>query len=246
MTDSKLNDKDMQNADAIYEVVLVGTRAHQGVKSLISNVIESIPITHTLKGIDALIFTSSYAITSLIESASPKSISYNPNLAHWREIPSFVISPSSAALLHKENASIAFVGKKAHGKEFAKEIIPLLQGRTPLYLRAQKIISGLDSLLKNANIPLQEAIAYINHSQILPPSLKPKPKSVLIFSAPSAYESFITNFGWDSHYVAVAIGRSTFAHFEEGINAYISPIPTISSCIDFARSLAQKLNTSSL
>ena len=42
MTDSKLNDKDMQKADAIYEVVLVGTRTHQGVKSLISNVIESI------------------------------------------------------------------------------------------------------------------------------------------------------------------------------------------------------------
>ncbi|MCX2717597.1 uroporphyrinogen-III synthase [Helicobacter sp. MIT 21-1697] len=245
MTDSKLNNKDTHSTDTAYEVVLVGTRSHQNVKSLISNVIESIPITHTLEGIDALIFTSSYAISSLIESASPKSNSYNPNLAHWKEIPSFVISPSSAALLQKQNASIAFIGKKAHGKEFAKEIIPLLQGHTPLYLRAQKIVSGLDSILKNAHIPLQEAIAYINRPQTLPLSLKPKPKSVLIFSAPSAYESFVANFGWDYHYVAVAIGRSTFAHFEKDINAHISPIPSISSCIDFAHSLAHKLNTSS-
>ena len=78
------------------------------------------------------------------------------------KIPSFVISPKSAELLYKHNARVEFVGQKAHGKEFAKEIIPLLKNHSPLYLRAKEIISHLNATLKNAKIPLQEAIAYVN------------------------------------------------------------------------------------
>lgn len=226
-----------------YEIILVGTRKIKNVKCLITNTIAFCPITHTLEGIDSLIFTSRYAIQSLLESASPLSPHYNPHLAKWREIPSFVISPKSAELLYKHNARVEFVGQKAHGKEFAKEIIPLLKNHSPLYFRAKEIISHLNTTLKNAKIPLQEAIAYVNMPLILEQNLKPKPQSVLIFTAPSAYKSFVSNFGWEDEYIAIAIGKSTLSYFDSTINAHISPKPSIPHAIEFAKSIALELNT---
>lgn len=226
-----------------YEIILVGTRKIKNVKCLITNTIAFCPITHTLEGIDSLIFTSRYAIQSLLESASPLSPHYNPHLAKWREIPSFVISPKSAELLYKHNARVEFVGQKAHGKEFAKEIIPLLKNHSPLYFRAKEIISHLNTTLKNAKIPLQEAIAYVNTPLILEQNLKPKPQSVLIFTAPSAYKSFVSNFGWEDEYIAIAIGKSTLSYFDSTINAHISPKPSIPHAIEFAKSIALELNT---
>lgn len=234
-------------ADSIesYEILLVGTREtyehDYSLKCLVSNAITLLPITHTLEGISAFIFTSRYGIASLIESASPTSPFYNPHLAHWRDIPSFVISPASAKELQKHKANIAFIGQSAHGGDFAREIIPLLKDHTPLYLRAKEIISKLDSILKSAQIPLQEFIAYTNTPQNLPQNLKPKPKSILIFTAPSAYKSFISNFAWEQEYIALAIGKSTFAHFSPHINAHIAPKPNIESALTLARALAQNL-----
>ena len=221
-----------------YEVVLVGTRQIDNVRCLITNTIAFLPITHTLECIDSLIFTSRYAIQSLIESATPHSPHYNHNLAKWREIPCFVIGEKSAGLLYKHGARVAFVGKSSHGETFARELIPLLQGHYPLYLRAQQIISRLDSIIKAAHIPLQEAIAYTNKPLTLNPALKPKPHSVLIFTAPSVYRSFCQNFGWEEGYRAIAIGRSTLAAFDRGIDSYLSDEPSIESCLTLARKLA--------
>lgn len=226
-----------------YEVVLIGTREVKNVKCLITNKITYLPITHNLQGVDSLIFTSRYAIQSLLESAHPLSPHYNPHLAKWREIPSFVISPKSAEILYKHNAKVEFVGQKAHGQEFAKEIIPLLQNRFPLYLRAKEIVSQLNATLINAKVLLQEAIAYVNTPLTLEQNLKPKPQSVLIFTAPSAYKSFVANFSWEKEYIAIAIGKSTFASFSPTLQAYISPKPSIPHAIGFAKSVALELNT---
>lgn len=247
MADSVLSVSKPYNplAHCAYEVILIGTREVKNIKCLVTNKITYLPITHDLKGIDSLIFTSAYAIQSLLESANPLSTHYNPHLTKWREIPSFVISPKSAELLYQHNAKVEFVGQKAHGQEFAKEIIPLLQNRFPLYLRAKEIISHLNSTLINAKIPLQEALAYINTPLSLEQNLKPKPQSVLIFTAPSAYKSFVANFGWEDEYIAIAIGKSTFASFSSALHAYISPKPSIPHAIKFAQSIALELNTQS-
>lgn len=219
-----------------YEVVFVGTRKIENVKSLITNKIVFVPIIHTMEKVNALVFTSAYAIRSLIESAL-----HNPCLLHWKNIPSFVISPASAQILYDEGAVVEFVGKKAHGEAFAREICPLLQERKVLYLRAKEIVSGLDAILKDNHIDFDEVIAYENIPQSLPLKLKPKPKSVIIFSAPSAYHSFVKNFGWESQYVAVAIGQSTLSHFDKHMRAYVSPSPNFTTCIEFAQNLALNL-----
>lgn len=218
------------------EIILVGTRQNERVKSLIVNQIQFLPIQCDLSNITSLIFTSRYAILSLIDSAKE-----NPSLQNWYKLPSYVIGAGSAKILKEHHANIALIGSDAHGASFAKEIIPLLQGQTPLYVRAKNIISQLDEQLLHAHIHLQQVIAYDNQPKTLDPSLKPKSNDILIFTSPSAYKSFVMNFGWEGNYIAIAIGMTTFNSFDNGIQAFVSPTQSIDGCIDFANDLVQKL-----
>lgn len=238
-----------------YEIVLLGTRSYQAqslhnqshsesakkpqplIKSLITNKIELLPITIGLEGVDGLIFTSAYGINALLESSRPNSPFYNPLLTHWHKIPSFVISPKSAKLLEKEGAEIAYIGNGRSGSEFAKQIAPLLKGKTPLYFRAKSIVSRLDEILLSSHIPLREQIAYINHPLPLSQAQKPKPKSILIFTSPSAFYSFTQSYEWEADYLALAIGESTLKAFPTHIRSIISPTPSIEGCIQYAKSL---------
>lgn len=214
------------------DIFCAGTRAvsDSSVKSLITNKITLLPIAHDFKGINALIFTSQYAFKALLESSIAPSV--------WRELPCFVIGESSAKILRAHGAKIAFIGS-GNGSEFAKTIAPLLKDKVPLYLRAKEIVSQLDEILRASNIALQECVAYTNTPLVLDSSLKPKAHSIIIFSAPSAYKSFINSFGWDDSYIAIAIGEATFASFEKGIKAFKAKIPSIKACIALAKDISQ-------
>lgn len=219
------------------EIVLVGTRPSKEVKSLIvSEIVFKEIESSVLEGRDSLIFTSRYAIAALAQCAQN-----TKKLAHWRELPSYVIGGSSAKELQKHGANIAFIGSDAHGANFANDLVNLLAGKAPLYVRAQHIVSRLNERLLEAQINLKECIAYVNEPLKLEASLKPKSNSVLIFTAPSSFESFKQNFGWDAHYVAVAIGMSTFSAFDPDMVAFVSPVQSIDGCIELARDLAQKM-----
>lgn len=219
-----------------YEIFLSGTRELSGIKCLITNRIKYIHMTCNLDGINALIFTSPYAIYSLIESEQR-----NLKLRHWRDIQSFVLSSKIAHICRKNNAKVAFVASKAYGEHFAHEICPILQNQKVLYVRGKDTAFALDSVLLEANIDLQQVIAYENSPQKLDISLKPQARSVIIFGAPSAYRSFVANFGWEDEYIAIAIGETTFQAFDKGIKAYISPQPSFESCITFAKALVETL-----
>lgn len=219
------------------EIVLVGTRPSEEVKSLIVSGIrfEEIP-GDVLEGRDSLIFTSRYAIAAIAQCAQD-----NPALAQWQEIPSYVIGGSSAKQLQKYGANIAFIGSDAHGSNFAKDLVQLLKGKAPLYMRARHIVSKLNETLLEAHIDLKECIAYANEPLQLDSTLKPESNSILIFTAPSSFIAFKQNFGWDPNYVAVAIGMTTFSAFDPEIMAFVSPTQSIDGCIELARDLAQKI-----
>ncbi len=187
------------------------------------------------KQIDALIFTSRYAIQSLAQE-----IQKHPEMSQFKEIPSFVISNQSAKALYEHNFCVEFVGNDSYGEGFASEIIPLLKNKRALYFRAKKIISELDERLLEAGIALKQIIAYENKTLTLDSALKPKPRSIVIFTAPSNYYSFVQNFGWDGSYIAIAIGITTFGVFNKEVEGYVSPKQTIQSCLEFAQEIATK------
>lgn len=219
------------------EIVLVGTRSSQEIKSLVVSEIalNEIP-PNALQNIDSLIFTSKYAITSLIESAKK-----HPDLQVWKDLPSYVIGGASAKELELVGANIAYIGSDGYGTSFAQELTTLLENKSPLYLRAQHIVSKLDEKLLGAGVRLRQIIAYINQPKKLPPSLRPKSHSVLIFVSPSAFVFFKQIFGWDANYIAVAIGMTTFSTFDSDIMAFVSSHRSIDACIEMAKDLAQRI-----
>lgn len=217
------------------EIFLIGSRAEEGVKSLVVSEIKILPFEMNLQNIDALIFTSRYAIKSMADNAQ------RLNDDRWKSIPSFVIGRGSATYLQNLGGSIEYIGKDSHGDGFAKEIIPLLKNRHPLYVHAKKIVSGINEKLIHHKIKLSEVIAYENKTLKLDANLTPPPSSILIFTAPSHYKAFLSNFKWDGSYLAIAIGMTTFGVFDAGIDAFVAPEQSVQSCIDFAKDLRMRL-----
>ena len=154
------------------------------------------------------------------------------------KIPSFVIGAGSAQSLQKYHFNLEYVSPDSHGENFANELIEKLSGKNALYIRAKKIVSRLDERLNEAKVSLKQVIAYENKTKTLPQELKPAPRSIVIFTAPSNYYSFIQNFGWDGSYVAIAIGMTTFGVLAKEITRYVAPKQSIESCIDFAKEIA--------
>jgi len=229
------------------DIILINSKPIPNIKTLVVNKIEYVPIKkalieshinpkHPSKSIDALIFTSKNAIKSLA-----KEIDNNPEMQEFLTIPCYVISSVSAHTLQKYNFNIEFIGNDSYGDGFAGEIIPLLINKTPLYFRAKKIISHLDEKLLEAKIHLRQIVAYENKTLNLDSNLKPPPRSIIIFTAPSHYYSFIHNFGWDGSYIAIAIGMTTFGIFHSEVEGFVSPKPSISDCLEFAKELATKI-----
>lgn len=217
------------------DIILIGSKEEVNVKSLVVSEIELLQFSLNLKNIDALIFTSKYAITSIANNSDRlKDFS-------WKNIPSFVIGKSSADYLIKMGGTIEYIGEDSHGDGFANEIIPLLKNRSPLYVRAKKIVSHINEKLIHQKIKLHEVIGYENKVKKLDPKLAPKPNSILIFTAPSHYKAFLSNFKWDGSYIAIAIGMTTFGVFDAGVNAFVSPKQSIKACIEFAKELNTRL-----
>lgn len=217
------------------DIILIGSKKEPNVESLIVSEIELLPFPMNLKNIDALIFTSRYAITSIASNAK------RLNDHSWQEIPSFVIGQGSANYLLEMGGKVEYVGQDSHGDGFANEIIPLLKNRYPLYIHAKKIVSHINEKLLHHKIKLSEVVAYENKVKKLDARLAPKPNSILIFTAPSHYKAFLSNFKWDGSYIAIAIGMTTFGVFDAGVNAFVSPKQSIQACINFAKELNTKL-----
>lgn len=217
------------------EIFLIGSKAEEGVNSLVVSEIKIVDFEVNLQNIDALIFTSRYAIQSMAQNAK------RVGDFSWQKIPSFVIGEGSANFLQNLGGTIEYIGQDSHGDGFAKEIIPLLKDRHPLYVHAKKIVSGINEKLHHHKIKLSEVVAYENKTLKLDARLTPPPSSILIFTAPSHYKAFLSSFKWDGSYLAVAIGMTTFGVFHTGIDAFVAPKQSIASCIEFAKELRLRL-----
>lgn len=228
------------------DIVLIHSTISQEIPTLCVSEIHYLPIYDALlesnipphapqECIDALIFTSKHAVFSLMQAMAKRK-----ELSAFAKIPAFAIGEKCAQALTQAGFAVEFVSSTSHGESFAREIIERANGRKMLYFRAKDIASNLDLLLTQAQIPLAQITAYTKQPKPLSQSLKPRPQSVLIFTAPSHYHFFVQNFGWDPSYIAVAIGQTTLRAFAPSTICYASPTQSLESCIDLAKILAQR------
>ncbi|MBL6970465.1 MAG: uroporphyrinogen-III synthase [Campylobacterales bacterium] len=189
--------------------------------------IEFIPQDINLKVYDAIIFTSKNGIYSID--------SFNQD---WKDIPSYAIAPLTADVIKEYGGKLVYTSSQSYGDDFAQELIPILKDKKAIFLRAQKVISNLDGILKDADIDLVDIAIYKTViKKSIDKSLQPPKGSTIIFSSPSTIDGFFTHFTWDDSYKAVAIGRVTAAHLPNEIDCKVAPKPSLSGCVEFASNL---------
>ena len=208
------------------DIVLLSNSYVKGVINLPIFEIEYLDLSFDISKYDALIFTSKNAIYSLDKSK-----------LNCKEILSYAIAVKTAEILKKHNANLVFTGVNSHGDKFANELIPLLKNKKTLYVRGEKIVSNLSSILKENQVDLDEQIVYkticsSNKTKVL------NKNSIIIFTSPSSVNCFFNKYSWDSSYIAIAIGQTTAKYLPENIKFYISNLQSIEACIYLAKQIS--------
>lgn len=118
-----------------------------------------------------------------------------------------------------------------------------MEKKSVLYLRAKEIASSLDTILLEHGIDFKQAVVYENKLKHLSEqnALKPKEKSILIFTAISHAKAFLHYFEFLESYTAISIGNTTALYLQEqGIQSYIAKKPSLEACLELALSLRIK------
>lgn len=209
-------------------IYLVGSNLdYEGAKTLRLNEIKFSEFDVDLSKFEALVITSKNSI---------KALEFN-QVKIDENLQIYAIGEASAKAAKQIGFKKIYIGENSHGKEFAGEILPLVKNKKTLYLRAKKTLSNLGGILEEESVDITQIVAYENVYLKVEAELKPKPKSVIIFTAPSAVKNFILNFGWDSSYKAVSIGKTTSKELVKFTKPLTSEIQSVESCIRLAKTL---------
>jgi len=204
-------------------IILLSNVKHEGVISLPVFDIEYLDIKIDLEKYDSLIFTSKNAIYALDKLNIP-----------WENLDSYAIAEKTSDILKKYNSKVVFTGTHSHGNEFAYELIPLLKNKKVLYVKGEKSVSKLFTILKDNQIIIDELIVYktiCSKKELKAPSLN----SIIIFTSPSCVKCFFDKIAWNDTYKAIVIGKTTAKYMPKNIEYKISSVQSIESCIELAK-----------
>ncbi|WP_419764814.1 MAG: uroporphyrinogen-III synthase [Arcobacter sp.] len=204
-------------------IILLSNVKYEGVTNLPVFDIEYLDIKIDLEKYDSLIFTSKNAIYALDKLNMP-----------WKSLDSYAIAEKTSDILKKYNSKVVFTGTHSHGDEFAYELIPLLKNKKVLYVKGEKSVSKLFTILKDNEIIIDELVVYktiCSKKEFKAPSLN----SIIIFTSPSCVKCFFDKIAWNNTYKAIVIGKTTAKYMPKNIEYKISPVQSIESCIELAK-----------
>jgi uroporphyrinogen-III synthase len=173
---------------------------------------------------DALIFTSKNALLAVENLDSS-----------WINIPSYAISEQTAKQILSYGGNLVFTGQSGHGNQFAKELIDHLQGKNVLYIKARKVVSDLENILKQNNIAIHSVNLYETTCKKNAQTVSFKSNSYFVFSSPSTIECFFKNYKWDDSFTAVCIGNTTKSYLPKDIKYLLSEKTSLESCVQTAK-----------
>ncbi len=174
---------------------------------------------------DALIFTSKNGVKA-IEKIDKT----------WRDKEIYSIGQGTSKEIKKYSPNLAYTAKNSYGDSFAQEIKEILQNKKVLFLRAKKVTSKLNQILKTAQIDLYEQIVYETTCRAYEKEKEPRDGSIIIFTSPSTVKCFLKNFKWNDAYRAISIGKVTASSLPSYVKNSLSEKQTILSCIELAKS----------
>jgi len=201
---------------------------HEGVVNLPQIKVTCKDINLDLTLYEALIFSSKNGVKAIDN--------INKN---WRKIPSYAIGNPTAKTIKKLGGKLVYTSTSAYGDDFAREICPKLKGKKVLFLRAKKVLSNLENILKDNEINLKSEVVYETTCKDKKPLHVENKNSVFIFTSPSTVECFFSNYEWHDTYQAVCIGKVTAKALPKNISLHVSKVQSIQSCIEIAKTLSK-------
>jgi len=209
-------------------IYLLSDSYHEGVINLPQIKVTCKNVSLDLSSYDALIFSSKNGVKSMSQ--------INKN---WKNIPSFAIGGPTADAIIKFGGRVEYIAKNSYGDDFAKELIPKLQRKKVLFVRAKKVLSKLENILRKSGIDLTSQIVYETTCRDKTDE-KIEKNSIFIFTSPSTIECFFKNYEWHDSYKAVCIGDITAKAMPQGVSLFVSKSQTIATCIELAKTLIKQ------
>ena len=200
--------------------------ADESVVNLSVSKIEFFKFDLNLSEFDALVATSKNVFNAL---------KFN-EINALENLPVFAIASSCAAAAREFGFSEIYTGQNAHGDDFAREILPLLNGKKVIYLKGKDSASNFLEILQDGGVNIKAVIAYENVLNPCKMELKPPKDSILIFASPINVRNFLTNFGWDESYQTISIGKVTAKELKFS-TPLVSQSQDINACIALAKTL---------
>ena len=200
--------------------------ADESVVNLSVSKIEFFKFDLNLSEFDALVATSKNVFNAL---------KFN-EINALENLPVFAIASSCAAAAREFGFSEIYTGQNAHGDDFAREILPLLNGKKVIYLKGKDSASNFLEILQDGGVNIKAVIAYENVLNPCKMELKPPKNSILIFASPINVRNFLTNFGWDESYQTISIGKVTAKELKFS-TPLVSQSQDINACIALAKTL---------
>ncbi len=158
----------------------------------------------------------------------------------WKKTPSYAIGNPTANEILKLGGIVDFIATSSYGDEFAQELISKLKDKKVLFLRAKKVLSDLENILKYSGVNLKSEVVYETSCRDKKPLHVKSKNSVFIFTSPSTVDCFFNQYKWEDSYIAVCIGNVTAKALPHTIFPYICKIQTIAACIELAKTLIKQ------
>ena len=200
--------------------------ADESVVNLSVSKIEFFKFDLNLSEFDALVATSKNVFNAL---------KFN-EINALENLPVFAIASSCAAAAKGLGFTQIYTGQNAHGDDFAREILPLLNGKKVIYLKGKDSASNFLEILQDGGVNIKAVVAYENVLNPCKMELKPPKNSILIFVSPINVRNFLTNFGWDESYQTISIGKVTAKELKFS-TPLVSQSQDINACIALAKTL---------
>ncbi len=181
------------------------------------------------KQYDAIIFSSKNGVKSLAKYFS-----------RWRDLSIFAIGKATKKEILKLGDCKVYTPSLAYGDIFAKELVPKLKGKKVLIIRAKKVITDIEGILKKHDIETKKLITYKTSCKHKNNLKKPKKDDVLIFTAPSGVKCFLKHFKLKKSYKIVCIGKKTAQALPKNIGYKLPKKPSIKSSIYLAKNIHLK------
>ena len=153
----------------------------------------------------------------------------------WKHLNVLAISESTALAAKEHGAGILDIAQ-GQGKDIVELIKKKYSGLKGVYPHASVVAFDVKNTLAKLGISIDSFIVYETSCSEHKPVELP-PDAVCIFTSPSSIECFMKVYEFLPSYRVVCIGETTRSALPDGIDSFVSEIPSIKSTITCAKSL---------